>query len=83
MSYICGYIDVLTLIMADGRKIPKEIHWDNGKVFKIDDYIECGIVLSFSGKPGILYKIKIKDKERRLYYDKDTNRWFIDLKTNI
>ena len=64
---INAYVDVLTLMSADGVKIPKQIIWEDGRVFKIDAYTQCGMVLSLGGKCGILYKVKIRGKEKKLY----------------
>lgn len=79
IDVINAYVDVLTLITADGKKIPKKIIWEDGRVFTIESCIQCGLVASFGGKCGILYKVKVRGKEKKLYYDGDSGKWFLDI----
>ena len=79
IEMINAYVDVLTLITSEGVKIPRQIIWEDGRIFKIDSYKQCGMVLSLGGKCGILYKVRIRGKDKKLYYDPNTNKWFIDI----
>lgn len=76
---INAYVDVLTLITAEGKRIPKQIIWEDGRVFVIDSYKQCGMVLSLGGKCGVMYKVKIRGKDKKLYYDQESNKWFLDI----
>lgn len=78
--YINAYVDVLTLITADGKKIPQKIFWSDGRGFEIEEYKECGLVKSYGGRIGYLYKIKISGKEKKLYLDQNSCKWFVDIK---
>ncbi|NBK98381.1 MAG: hypothetical protein EOM50_10235 [Erysipelotrichia bacterium] len=76
---INAYIDVLTLIKADGEKVPKVIIWSNNHEYKIDSCMYTGNKLSLGGKCGLQYICNIANQQRKLYFDTQTGKWFIDI----
>lgn len=76
---INAYVDVIALITAEGKRIPIEIIWEDGRVFKIESYRQCGVSASLGGKCGILYDVKIHGVDKKLYYDIESGKWFLDV----
>lgn len=77
---INAYVDVITLIKADGEKIPKAIIWSDSTEYKIDSCIYTGNKLSLGGKSGLQYLCNIGRQQRKLYFDLNTGKWFLDIK---
>lgn len=78
-NMINAYVDVVTLIKADGEKIPKEIIWSDDQHYKIDSCIYTGNKLSLGGRCGLQYICNIGKQQRKLYYDMSTGKWFLDI----
>lgn len=76
---INAYVDVITLIKSDGEKIPKAIIWSDDRVYKIDSCIYTGNKLSLGGRTGLQYLCNIANQQRKLYYDLNTGKWFLDI----
>jgi hypothetical protein len=74
------YLSVYLKIDADGRSKPICIEWMDGTRFVIDKIIdERNAPPEHTG--GVLtrkYKVLIKGKEKVIYLDKQTNRWFVE-----
>ena len=72
------YIHVVAEFTADGRVLPTEILWDDGRRFEIDKISEIRLAASLkAGGCGIRYKCRIGNHERYLFLD-DENRWFVE-----
>lgn len=70
------YVDVITLIDKYGKLTPLMIKWENGCSYPIDRILEIRNAASEVGGGGILYRCRIQQQERKLFYEK--NRWFIE-----
>ena len=69
-------IPVKTLLLCNekGQMTPLYIIWENGEKFKIDEVLD----IRPRGVNSITYKVKIKGKERELYFDR--NVWLVNKK---
>lgn len=80
MNYEKVYVGVYLKINTDGIMKPVAIVWTDGTLFEINKITdERNAPPEHTG--GVLtrkYKIVIKGKERSLYLEKQTNRWFIE-----
>ena len=70
------YVDVVALIDKQGKLTPLILRWDNGVQYPIDRILEVSKAVSEVGGSGILYRCRIQNQERKLFYEK--NRWFIE-----
>lgn len=74
------YVAVYLRISEDGKMKPVAIEWTDGKLFEIDKILdERNAPPEHTG--GVLtrkYKVFIKCKEKIIYLDKQTNRWFVE-----
>ena len=72
------YVDVLAEFSKEGRVIPKEIIWDDGRHFTIDRIKDARRAASLkAGGVGIRYTCVIMGREKYLYYE-DNNLWFVE-----
>lgn len=76
---INAYVDVLALSKSDGKIVPKVIYWSDSKEYKITHYRMIGDILSMGGLMGTQYIVKINNQERKLYHERNSNRWFLDI----
>lgn len=70
------YVDVIALIDKQGRQTPLILKWDNGVQYPIDRILEIRQAASEVGGCGLMFRCRIQNQERRLFYEK--NRWFIE-----
>ena len=70
------YINVVTLVDKEGKLTPLILVWDNGIKYKIDKILEIRNGVSATGGCGILYRCRIMNRERKLFYER--NRWFVE-----
>lgn len=74
------FVVVYLRIDADGIMKPVAIVWTDGTLFEIEKITdERNAPPEHTG--GVLtrkYKVIIKGKEKILYLDKQTNRWFVE-----
>lgn len=62
----------------DGKIIPKNIFWEDGRVFEIDRVIDVRPCASTKGGGmGIRYTCRILGKEKYLFLDKYL--WFVEI----
>lgn len=62
-----------------GQIIPKAIHWDDGRVFRIDSASD--IILTAgekAGGVGLRYTCSIRGKQRYLFME-SLGKWFIEV----
>lgn len=81
MRYEKIYISVIALFKKQGGLTPREIIWTDGKRFQIDKVMFVDQAPSSSG--GLLttrYTVLIGLEERRLFYEKENQRWFVEKK---
>ena len=70
------YVDVVALIDKQGNLTPLILRWDNGVQYPIDRILEVRKAVSEVGGSGILYRCRIQNHQRKLFYE--NNRWFIE-----
>lgn len=79
MRYEKVYVDVIVRFTREGRLKPIEIIWTSGERFKIDKTKYVDRAPSHVG--GLLtwrYTVDMGGRERKLYYEKDSERWFVE-----
>ncbi len=70
------YVSVICLVDKEGKIKPLMIVWENGEKYPIDRILEIRNATSEVGGCGVLYRCRIQNQERRLFYER--NRWFIE-----
>ena len=71
------YVAVVARYDENGRIEPRQIQWNDGRVFEIDRVIDRKRRASMkAGGSGIRYTVRILGKERYLYLEE--NRWFVE-----
>ena len=72
------YVEVNAEFYPDGRLVPKEIIWENGKHYAIDKVIDSRRASSLkAGGCGIRYTCRIMGGEHYLFYE-ENYRWFVE-----
>ncbi|HEY5558055.1 hypothetical protein [Acetobacterium sp.] len=71
------YVPVIAKFEEDGRIIPLQVFWEDGRVFEIDRVLDMrpGVSLKVGGQ-GIRYVCRILNKEVCLYYEEP--KWFVE-----
>ena len=80
------YVGVTTSIDSTGTIIPKEIVWNDGRVFEIEQVISsCPASRVRKGMPGDCFIIRVRGKEKPLFFEKVDERfpgryfrWFVE-----
>ena len=81
MQYEKVYVGVIAKFLSEGGMRPIEIIWTDGKHFAIDKTRFIDRAASRAG--GLItvrYTVIICGEERYLYYEKPTERWFVEKK---
>ncbi len=80
LSYEKVYIAVYLKINSDGIMKPVAIEWNDGTLFEIFKILdERNAPPEHTG--GVLtrkYRVIIKGREKIIYLEKQTNRWFVE-----
>ena len=80
LKYEKIFVAMVLYINVDGLMRPIAVEWTDGTRFDIDKIIdERNAPPEHTG--GVLtrkYKVIIKSKEKILYLDKQTNKWFVE-----
>lgn len=75
-----SYVSVLVWFNEEGKKEPKEIILNEQK-FEITKVIKMVNAASLKvGGIGERYTVKINNTETFLFFEKETGRWFVELK---
>ena len=81
MRYEKVYVGVVAKFLPDGGIRPIEMIWVDGKHFSIDKIKFIDRAPSKAGGINtIRYTVMICGQERYLYYEKPTERWFVEKK---
>lgn len=81
MRYQKVYVELIALFKREGGLVPKEIIWTDGQRFSIDKVLYIDQAPSIVG--GLLtvrYTVLMGTSERRIYYEKESQRWFVEKK---
>lgn len=72
-----NYVSIDVRFYKDGRIIPKEIIWEDGRHFPIDRILDIRRAASLkSGGCGVRYTCRINGHERYLFLEDE--KWFIE-----
>lgn len=75
-----SYVSVLVWFDEEGKKIPREIVLDEQK-FEISKVTKMVNAASLKvGGIGERYTVKINGQETFLFFEKETGKWFVELK---
>ncbi len=73
------YVEVLARFSPDGRILPVEVYWEDGRRFKIDRVIEARRAASLKvGGTGMRYLCQIGGTRTYLYFEDPA--WFVEEK---
>lgn len=74
------YIKVLAEFRTDGTILPRELEWEDGRVFTIDRVRDIRPAASLKvGGAGLRYLCVIQGKETYLFLE-NGNNWFVEKK---
>lgn len=73
------YVDVITEFTVDGKILPLEVLWDDGKRYEVDKILSVDRRASLKvGGAGIRYTCQINGIRTFLYLEE--NKWFVEAK---
>lgn len=71
------FVGVITQWTVDGKIIPTEIQWEDGRKFTVDRVMDVRPAASLKvGGTGIRYTIRVRGKETFLF--REQYRWFVE-----
>ena len=74
------YVEILATFTVEGKIIPREIIWEDGRHFEIDRILEVQRGGSFKvGGTGIRYTCRIRNKQVYLFFEDLTGKWFMEV----
>lgn len=74
------YVSVLVVFVEDGKKIPKEIYFDDKK-YEITKVIDvCNSASLKVGGIGQRYTVMINNVITHIFYESETGQWFVEAK---
>lgn len=78
------YVAMIMYADTDGTTKPLEIEWVNGRRYPISKILDKRDAPPRHVGSGttIRYKILVYGRERELYYERFTNRWFLEKMIN-
>ena len=77
------FIEVFAHFDTDGKVIPVIFLWDDGKSYQIDRVLDMRRSASLkAGGLGMRYTCRILGKNRYLYYDDYSGKWFVEIPDN-
>ncbi len=81
-GYHKKYVDVDCTITANGKLIPRIIHFDDLHVYEIDKILDMRKAASLKvGGQGLRYTLRIQNKETYLFFDEMLFKFFIEAKS--
>jgi len=86
MSEAKVYVPVIASFDTDGRLIPKELVWENGRRYSIDRVLDIRSAAAMkAGGSGDRYTIRVNGKQSYLFFERNTSikgnnigRWFVE-----
>jgi hypothetical protein len=77
VNVVRKYVGVMAEFMSDGRMLPREVIWDDGRKFIIEKVVSAKKAAELrSGGVGLRYDCMINGQEKRIYYDE--RKWFVE-----
>lgn len=73
------FVPVIAKFEEDGRIMPQQILWEDGRIFEVERVLDMrpGVSLKVGGQ-GMRYICQIQKKEVYLYYEEP--KWFVESK---
>ena len=69
MAFTRKYVNVMAEFTRDGKILPREVIWDDGRIFCIDKILSAKKAAAMkTGGVGICYDCLIKGYEKHLFY---------------
>ncbi|MCI9406841.1 MAG: hypothetical protein HFK06_00610 [Clostridia bacterium] len=80
MQYEKIYVGMLLHVDPDGNMKPVELEWTDGTRYPISRVIDkrSAPPAHVGSAPTIRYTVLIQGRERVVYYEKFSNRWFVE-----
>ena len=80
MQYIKVYVGIMTFTDADGISKPVELVWPNGAKYSISKVIDKRTAppAHVGSSMTVRYTVQIQGRERFIYYEKFSNKWFVE-----
>jgi hypothetical protein len=83
------YVDVIASFDADGRLIPLQLIWEDGRKYKIDRVLDIRPAAAMkAGGQGDRYTIQVSGRNTYLFFERSANvsgnnigRWFVERRT--
>ena len=79
MQYQKAYVSVIAQFGREGKILPLQIEWEDGRVFCVDRVLEIRPAASLkAGGHGLRYTCRIAGRQTHLFLEE--NRWFVEKK---
>lgn len=86
MNNIKVYVDVVASFASDGRLLPLQLTWEDGRKFIIDRVLDiCPAPALKAGGQGDRYAIRVRGKDSYLFFERNGSsggnnigRWFVE-----
>lgn len=73
------YVEVISRTCTDGRVVPLQVVWDDGRRFDVDRVLDARQAHSLkTGGTGIRYTVVVGGRSTYLFYEGP--RWFVEAK---
>lgn len=88
MSNIKVYVGVIASFTSDGRLLPLQLTWEDGRKYTIDRVLDiCPAPALKAGGQGDRYTVIVRGKESYLFFERNGSisgnnlgRWFLERK---
>ena len=80
MRYEKVYVGMVLYTDIDGNTKPIELEWINGMTYPISKVIDRRIAPPehVGSSPTIRYTVLVQGREKQIYYEKFSKRWFVE-----
>ena len=80
MAYEKVYIEVVVRFLKEGGMRPLWLSWKDGRTFEIERVLDVGRKPARVGAVlPVRYACLIRGREKYLYYEIETARWFLEV----
>jgi hypothetical protein len=77
MGVIRKYVGVLAEFTSDGQMLPREVIWDDGRIFGIEKIVSAKKSAELrTGGLGLRFDCLISGKQKRIFFDE--RKWFVE-----
>ncbi len=82
MQYKKVYVGMVLFTDTDGISKPVELEWANGARFSISKVLDKRFAppQHVGSSPTMRYTVLIQGREKVLYFEKFSNKWFVEKK---